>query len=109
MRTGHIPLNVFLEKIGKVNSARCPACRHTKEDMRHFLMDCPSYAHKRWPLYRHCKKNNPSLKDLLNVKKMMVPIANYVQATSQFEQGGAKQRQEEQGQRRREESMLEDK
>jgi ribonuclease HI len=56
MRTGHIPLNTFLEKIGKVDSTRCPACRYPKEDTRHYLMDCPSYVHKRWALYRHCKK-----------------------------------------------------
>ena len=95
---GHIPLNVYLARIGKMTDTRCPACRHSKEDVRHFLIDCPLYAHERWTLYRHCKTRNPSLKKLLNAKKLLVPVANFIQATGHFEQGGEEQRMEEQRQ-----------
>ncbi|KAF8262948.1 hypothetical protein EI94DRAFT_1599918, partial [Lactarius quietus] len=81
-------------RIGRAEEVKCPACGHLKEDTKHFLMDCPLYAHERWALYRHCKKRNPSLKTLLNEKMMMVPIANYIQATGQFEIGGDRQSRE---------------
>ena len=47
LQTGHISLNVYLARIGKVSDAKCLACGHLKEDMRHLLIDCPAYAHKR--------------------------------------------------------------
>ena len=60
--------------------------------------DCPSYVHERWPMYRHCKTRNPSMKKLLNTKKMLVPVANFIQATGRFEQGGGGRRAGEQEQ-----------
>lgn len=88
LRTGHIPLNTYLKRIGRATDASCPACGHPKEDVRHFLVDCPAYAHKRWTLQRHSKTRNPSLKKLLNERKLIVPVANYIQATGQFKQEG---------------------
>jgi ribonuclease HI len=97
LRMGHIPLNIYLERIGRAGSARCPACGYHKEDARHFVLDCPSYAHERWAMLRHCKKRNPSLKNLLNEKRMLIPVANFIQATGRFGQGEG-QGQEEQEQ-----------
>jgi ribonuclease HI len=51
LRTGHVPLNTYLEKVKRVNNAKCPACSHPKEDTKHYLQDCPKYMHKRWALY----------------------------------------------------------
>jgi hypothetical protein len=48
IRMGHFPVNAYLEKIGRADSVQCPACGHAREEVRHFLLDCPSYAHKRW-------------------------------------------------------------
>ena len=98
LQMGHIPLNAYLARIGKMTDAQCPACGHSKEDMRHFLIDCPLYAHERWTLYRHCKTRNPSLKQLLNAKKLLVPVANFRQATGHFKQGAEERRTEEQRQ-----------
>ena len=95
LRTGHVPLNAFLEKIKKTDSARCPACGHTKEDARHFLLDCPTYAHERWSLFRSCKAKQPKMSDLLNEEEMMVPMANFIQATRRFEEGTGEQRRGE--------------
>ena len=58
LRTGHIPLNAYLSRIGRATDARCPACGHPKEDVRHLLMDCPAYAHERWMLHRQSKTRN---------------------------------------------------
>ena len=45
LRMGHVPLNAFLERIKHVDSAQCPACRHAREDVKHFLLECPVYVH----------------------------------------------------------------
>ena len=95
LRTGHVPLNTYLKRIGRVTGASCPACGHPREDARHFLVDCPSYAHERWPLYRLSKTRNPSLRKLLSVKKLLVPVANFIQATGHFKRGGREKGQEE--------------
>lgn len=42
LRTGYVPLNAYLENFKRANSARCPACRHPKENAQHFLFDCPA-------------------------------------------------------------------
>ena len=85
----------FFHQIGQVEGSRCPACGHHKEDTKHFLLDCPSYAHKRWLLYRQSKTTDLNLKTLLS-KKMAAPVANYIQATGRFEEGGDGQEVEEQ-------------
>ncbi len=86
LRTGHIPLNEYLERFKRVDSARCPACGHPKENAQHFLFDCPAYAHERWALLKHCKTKDPKMKDILNNSKIAVPLANYIQATGRFDQ-----------------------
>ena len=35
--TAHIPLNSYLKRVNKVDSASCPSCRATYETVRHFL------------------------------------------------------------------------
>ena len=95
---GHIPLNAYLARIGKVMNMGCPACGHPKEDARHLLIDCPSYVHERWTLYRHCKTSDLNLKKLLNMKKLLVPVANFIQATGRFEQGAGERTMEGQTQ-----------
>lgn len=45
LRLTHIPLNSYLKRIQKVDTARCPACGEDKENIVHFLLRCPGYAH----------------------------------------------------------------
>ena len=85
LRAGHVPLNGYLERFKRMDSARCPACGHPRENVQHFLMDCPAYKFERWPLYRHCKNREPTLKDLLNKEESVVPLAKYIRATGRFE------------------------
>ena len=86
LRTGHVPLNAYLERFKRADSARCPACGHPKESTQHYLFDCPAYKHERWALYKHCKAREPKMKDLLNCADMVIPLANYIQATGRFDQ-----------------------
>lgn len=50
LRVGHAPINQYLYTFKKIDSPRCPACRHPKETVEHFVLICPKYAHKRWTL-----------------------------------------------------------
>lgn len=61
LRTGHIPLNAYPHRIGRAEGMRCPACGYLKEDMKRFLLDCPSYTHKRWSFQRRTKTTNLNL------------------------------------------------
>ena len=93
LRTGHVPLNAYLERFKRVDSAGCPACGHPKEDTQHFLFDCPAYGHEHWSLLQHCKIREPKTKDVLNNEDMVVPLANFIQASGRFEQGEAQRQQ----------------
>ena len=68
MRVRHAPLNSYLYQFQKVDSARCPACRDHNETVEHFLLYCPKYTHKQWPLL---SKNRTilSITELLSDRK----------------------------------------
>ena len=87
LRTGHVPLNAYLERFKRVDSAGCPACGHPKEDTQHYLFDCPAYGHECWTLLQHCKTREPKMKDVLSSTDLAVPLANFIQALGRFKQG----------------------
>ena len=43
----HVPLNAYLHRFKRKESAQCPACGARKETPQHFLLECPAYAHER--------------------------------------------------------------
>jgi ribonuclease HI len=90
LRLTHIPLNSYLYRFKRTDSARCPACGADKEDIDHFLLRCPKYAHERWALAKHTNKKRKtlSLKTLLGDPDMANPLANYIDATQRFKQEG---------------------
>ena len=86
LRAGHVPLNGYLECFKRTDSTRCPACGHPRENVQHYLMDCPVYKHERWPLHRQCKTDDPMLKDLLNKEELTIPLTKFIRATGRFKQ-----------------------
>ena len=42
LRTTHAPLNAHLNKITKDHLPNCNLCSHNKEDVQHFLLECPA-------------------------------------------------------------------
>ena len=85
LRAGRVPLNTYLEHFKRTDSAQCPACGHPRENIQHFLMDCPAYKHEHWLLYRQCKSRELMLKDLLNKGEMAILLTKYIRATGRFE------------------------
>jgi hypothetical protein len=88
LRVGHAPLNQYLfkfKRVKSVDSPCCPACRHPKETVEHFLIYCPKYAHERWPILNRNNGNVPKLSKLLTSTKMLLPLANFMEATGRFQ------------------------
>jgi ribonuclease HI len=90
MKLAHAPLNQYLKRIGKVDSVRCSACRVEQETIEHFLLNCPSYAHKHWALKRQARKISKQLmmETLLGEPEMTLPLVNYIKATLRFRKNG---------------------
>ena len=84
LRVGHAPLNNYLHRFKKVDSARCPACGEERETTEHFILRCPKYAHERWALLRHIKDNVPKIEQVLSDPKVIIPLTNYIDATERF-------------------------
>jgi hypothetical protein len=82
----HVPLNAYLARFKKVDNARCPACGVLKEDIVHFLLTCPSYAHERWKLKQQVKKKKKpfTLQTLLVEPDLTIPLASFIDATNRF-------------------------
>ena len=89
-RLSHAPVNHYLRRIGKVDSARCPACGEDDETIQHFLLSCPSYGYERWALNQQARKlrKQLSLETLLGDLNMIIPLANYIDATQRFKKPG---------------------
>ena len=86
IRLTYFLLNRYLKRIGKVDNARCPACREDKETIAHFLLSCQNYAYERWPLVKHTTKKNKllMLQMLLGDPQLMLSLAAYIHDTSRF-------------------------
>jgi hypothetical protein len=62
------------------------ALQEENETIPHYLLTCPSYAHKRWPLYRQArkKKKTLTLQLLLGNLSMTTHLTNYIDAMQWF-------------------------
>jgi len=82
----HIPLNSYLKRINKVDKANCPACGASYETVKHFLLECLGYAHKRWALKKRLHKRNKALtlENLLGDAESTIPLTNYINASLRF-------------------------
>src|SRR6266542_4134327 len=71
IRSGHIPLNSFLFKIGKSESKLCQQCRGNAgeeapaETVTHFLFQCSAFTTQRRQLVRAVGGANINLKNIM--------------------------------------------
>jgi len=82
----HVPLNAYLKRFKKVDSARCPACGTDEESVEHFLLACPGYASERWMFKNEATKLSKTLKmeTILGDPDLTIPLANFIDATHRF-------------------------
>lgn len=85
LRTGHIGLNHHLSRIKRSDTPFCPHCRGiTAETVRHFLLDCPEYAHERHILQRKLRREAGNLSYLLSNPTALLPLLRYVHSTKRL-------------------------
>jgi hypothetical protein len=92
LRITHAPVNEYLLRFKRVDSARCPACGEDIEDIVHLLLICSGYAHERWILAQKATKlQKPfSLATLLGCPAMALPLAIFLESTKRFDNKTAK-------------------
>ena len=81
---GHSLFNSYLHCFKKVDSTRCPACKDSHEMIKHFLLQCPKFAHKQWPLLALYNGRTLKLTELFFNQKTIIPLINYIEVTKQF-------------------------
>jgi len=84
LRLQHILLNSYLHKFQRTDKANCPACRHERETITHYLLHCTKYDYERWALAEQARKRKKdlTLETLLGDPEMALPLANYVDGTA---------------------------
>ena len=92
LRTGHIPLNFYLKRIGKIDSDKCPRCAEDPislqivETIGHFLFECQSYEEEREELIEKIGRSQLSLvKIMKNIDKIKA-LATFVNRTGRFKE-----------------------
>ncbi|KAI0277658.1 hypothetical protein BC826DRAFT_927685 [Russula brevipes] len=87
MRINHAPVNAHLYRFKRVDSTRCPACGRDSEDVSHFLLTCPGYAHERWALAQKIRKHKKaiSIKVLLGDHIAFIALATFIEDTHRFD------------------------
>ena len=90
IRSGHVPLNSFLFKIGKSESKLCQQCRGNAgeeapaETVTHFLFQCSAFAAQRRQLARAIGGANMNLKNIMLETKRMGALVKYINRTGRF-------------------------
>jgi len=90
VRSGHIPLNSFLFRIGKSDTRICQACdgeqgqEAAPETVDHFLFHCRAHSAQRQILARAIGRNNMNLKDAMLTTKRIVALLSYIKKTGRL-------------------------
>ena len=84
LRTGHIPLQKHLHRIGKADSPMCPACHSRKETVHHFLLACPAHAQQRRWVKDKLRWTARSVRTLLSSPKAFNVMFQYMNSTGQL-------------------------
>ncbi|KAF8989956.1 hypothetical protein BDQ17DRAFT_1256338, partial [Cyathus striatus] len=89
LTTGHVALNTYLHRIGKVESPLCEKCdTHSPETVDHFLLRCTAFLQHRKLLLAQCapRRQHLSLRRILSNAKNLAALATYVNATNRLRQ-----------------------
>jgi hypothetical protein len=90
LRIGHIPLNGYLKRIGKVNTDNCTECNKEHEDdpipetVKHFLFECPAHTRHRRKLRTKIGRSRFNLSKIMSDTDHLKALADYVQETGRF-------------------------
>ena len=88
LRSGHIPLNLYLHRIHKSDSPNCPHCslrgRQIPESVKHFILECPAYTRERTWLRSKLGREASSMRVMFTKEKAMRILTGYVDRTKRL-------------------------
>ncbi|KAJ8468306.1 hypothetical protein ONZ45_g17291 [Pleurotus djamor] len=84
LRTRHIPLNLYLHRIGRAETPWCPHCPRKRETVFHFLKECPAYSRERRALASRIGNDDLPLKVLLADPEGMKATIDFVGHTKRM-------------------------
>ncbi|KAF5310671.1 hypothetical protein D9619_007720 [Psilocybe cf. subviscida] len=85
LRTGHIPLNTYLQKRKLVETDKCTKCHGgRRETLRHFLFECPAYRKQRSTMDKIHKRAKHNLKLILADGELTKALLKYIDSTGRF-------------------------
>ncbi|KIM19926.1 hypothetical protein M408DRAFT_37547, partial [Serendipita vermifera MAFF 305830] len=85
LRTEHVPLNFYLRRIKKVDSADCPHCPGIVENLRHYLFSCRNYHLPRMEMRQKLGRKASSLKFLLQDQQGVRALIKFIHESRRFQ------------------------
>lgn len=84
LRTGHIPLNKFLNKLKKIENDTCSYCGKAPESVKHFLIDCAEWKELRKPLERINARRSKEVHHLVGNEAFIQETLKFVDRTKRL-------------------------
>jgi len=78
LRTGHVPLQVHLSRISKMDSLVCQMCHEADKTVSHFLTACVAFSIQRGHMERHLWRATKSVSTLLTNLKAFPYLFRYI-------------------------------
>jgi hypothetical protein len=92
MFTGHIPLNYYLRRIGKLDSGKCLKCNENPENVQvtetinHFIFECQEYHEARQSLIAKIGRSCLTLSKIMENTDHMKALVTYINRTGRFKE-----------------------
>jgi ribonuclease HI len=92
LRTGHIPLNFYLFRIGKTDSDKCLKCNENPanvqitETINHFLFECEAHEEARQELTAKVGRRHLSLLKLMKNTDRMKALVTFINRSGRFKE-----------------------
>jgi hypothetical protein len=90
LRTGHIPLNFYLKRIGKIDSDRCLKCNENrdnaqvKESINHYIFECQEYHEARQSLVAKIGRSSFTMPKIMKNADNMKALVTFINRTKRF-------------------------
>lgn len=91
LRSGHIPLNAHLHRLGCAETNKCPACderrggARAKETVIHYLFECTAYRHERLDMDRALGPRCRDLKAIMSNYDHIKALLHFVSQTRRLQ------------------------
>ena len=90
LRSGHIPLNVYLHRIGRAGSDTCMECYETQEEesipetINHFVFECTAHKKYRDDLVKETGRSRFNLRSIMKNTDYMKALVKFINRTERL-------------------------